>query len=93
MRLLGFLSRLAFICNICFLLSVTILMWPDPPVGEIISLIIIIGYSLAIVINGIVNIGYGISLLARKSLRNFIPLWLIIANFLFLLTQLILFLK
>jgi hypothetical protein len=93
MQLLGFLSRLAFICNICFLLSATILLLGHPPGGEIISLVIILGFSMAIVVNVIVNIGYGISLIARKSLSDYIPLWLIIANFLFFITQLILFLK
>jgi hypothetical protein len=93
MQLLGFLSRLAFICNICFLLAATILLLGHPPEGEIISLIIILGYSMAIVVNGIVNIGYGFSLLTHKSLSHFIPLWLIIANFLFFITQLILLLK
>ena len=93
MYLLGLFSRVAFICNICFLLSSMDLLLTHPPSGVIISLILVIGYWLAIVVNGIVNIWYAISLLKRKSLRDSIPLWLIIVNFLFFIPQLILFLK
>jgi hypothetical protein len=91
--MLRFLSRVAFICNTCFLLALVILWLKHPPEGELISLIIILGYVLAMLINGIVNLWYAILLLFRKPLKTYVPVWLIIVNFLFLIAQLILFLK
>lgn len=93
MSLLRHLSRVAFICNICFMLAVLILYVNKPPKGEIVSIIIVLGYVLAVFVNVIVNFCYAVRLLARKPLREFIPLWLMIANFIFLIPQLILFLK
>jgi len=93
MSSLRFFSRVAFICNLCFLGALIVLRIDHPPDGELISLMIVIGFVLAVVINVIVNLCYGIALLRRKPLRNFIPLWLIIANFLFLIPQLILLLR
>jgi hypothetical protein len=93
MSTLKFFSRVAFICNVCFLFAV-ILLWVDhPPEGELISLIIVMGFVLAVIINSLVNISIGVSMAMKMKARNFIPGWLIIANFLFLIPQLILLLK
>jgi len=75
------------------MLAVLILVVQKPPEGEIVSIIIVLGYVLAVFINIIVNFCYGFRLLLRKPLQQFIPLWLMIANFIFLIPQLILFLK
>ncbi len=93
MSMLRLLSRVAFICNVCFMLAVIFLWMNHPPEGEIVSLIIVLGYILAVIINIIVNFWYGIRIAVRKPLKSFIPVWLMIANFLFLIPQLILFLK
>ncbi len=86
------LSKAAFICNICFLLAQLLRLTGHPPEGELISLIIILGYGLAMLINAIVNVWYAVLLISRKPLKPVVPVWLIIANFLFFIIQLILFL-
>ncbi len=88
MRWLLFLSRLAFICNIVFVFSV-LLLWKDFLQDQAVtSTVIIIGYFLAVfVFNPFVNIVYLIILLSRKKLSQFIPGWLAVGNFLFLVLQ------
>ena len=93
MSFLRFLSRVAFICNICFLLAVLLLYLDHPPEGDLVSLIIVIGFVLAFIVNLIVNISYGIHLLVRKRAGEEIPSWLMLANFIFLFPELILLLK
>ena len=93
MSFLRFLSRVAFLCNICFLLAVLLLWLDHPPEGDLISLIIVIGFILAFIVNLIVNISYGINLLVRKRAGEGIPSWLMVANFIFLFPELILLLK
>jgi hypothetical protein len=93
MSFLRFLSRVAFICNICFLLAVVLLYLDHPPEGDLISLIVVIGFVLAFIVNLIVNISYGINLLVRKRAGIEIPSWLMLANFIFLFPELILLLK
>lgn len=93
MRWLGFLSRFAFICNICFL-AATIIKWiPDPPTGELISAIVVLGYLVVVWINGLTVICYMILLFLRKPLKQLVTIWLIIVNFLFFIPELILLLK
>ena len=60
---------------------------------EIVSLIIVSGYVLAIIVNAVMNIWLAIFWIMRKSLPQTIPLWLIIINFLFLIAEIIYFLK
>ena len=93
MLTLRFFSRVAFICNICFLLTLIITRVEIPSASEIFSSIIVIGVLLATVINCLVNFTYCILLVLRKPFQKFIPIWLIIANFLFLIPQLIVFFK
>jgi hypothetical protein len=89
MRWLLFLSRVAFICNLFFLLTV-LLQWRNLIGDErIASTVVIIGYFFAVFIfSPIVNISYGITLMRKKSLFTFIPRWLVLTNFIFLLLQL-----
>jgi hypothetical protein len=90
---LRLLSRVAFICNACFLLALLFQWMPHPPEGELVSVVIILGYVVAVLLNVAVNICYAFLLFSPARLRNNVPLWLIITNFLFLIPQLILFLK
>lgn len=85
MRWLLFLSRLAFICGIFFLLSVSLLIrnWANDQV--IISTIIIIGYFIGLLVVPFVNLCYVGVLLVKRKLGNYVPLWLVTANIFFLL--------
>lgn len=81
-----FLSRLAFICGIFFLLSVSLLIqdWLTNP--DLKSMIITIGYSMGMIVLPLVNLCYLGVFLLRKPLRSVVPAWLILCNFLFLLS-------
>ena len=87
MRLLRFLSRVAFICNICFLLAILVRYTPSPPEGHLISTIIVLGFLVGIILNILVNIWLLIAWIAKGAM-NIIPLWLRIGNGLFFVIQL-----
>jgi hypothetical protein len=85
MRWLLFLSRLAFICGIFFLLSVSLQIrnWTNDQV--IVSTVIIIGYFIGLIVVPVVNLCYVGVLLVKRKLGIYVPLWLVTANFFFLL--------
>ncbi len=88
MRWTLFLSRLAFICNI-FSLVCILLLWRNFISDEaVVSTTFIIGYFLAIIFNPLVNIIYLTILLRRRRLAEYLPKWLAVTNFIFLLVQL-----
>lgn len=89
MRWLLFLSRIAFICNLFFLLTL-LLQWRNIIGDErVASTVIIIGYFFAVFFfNPLANLSYGIALLRRRALFSSVPRWLVVANFIFLLMQL-----
>ena len=87
MRWLLFLSRLAFISGIFFLLTVSLQITNWSADEAITSTIVIIGYFLSIFIIPVVNLCYLAALAIRKSL-NPVPLWLSLANLLLLFLQL-----
>jgi hypothetical protein len=84
-----FFSRVVLICNFCFLAAMIIQRIPHPPQGELISGIIVLGYPVAVFVNIAINICYAGIFFFRKTLRDIVPFWLIIINFLFLILQLI----
>ena len=84
MRWLLFLSRLAFICGIFFLLSVSLLLWSWAN-DSISSTIIIIGYFIGLIIVPVVNLCYLAIALIKRKLGAYVPLWLVTANIFFLL--------
>jgi hypothetical protein len=86
MRWLLFLSRLAFICGIFFLLTVSLQISNWAPDEAATSTIVIIGYFLSVFIIPVVNLCYLIVLIVRKKLFP-VPLWLSLANLLFLVLQ------
>jgi len=88
MRLLRLLIKVAFICNICFLLASFIQWLPDPPEGPIVSMIIILGYVMAIIINLLVNSWLIITFMRGKWQKGIAPGWLLSVNALFCLIQL-----
>ncbi|HKO78790.1 MAG TPA: hypothetical protein VJU78_00270 [Chitinophagaceae bacterium] len=84
MRWLLFLSRLAFICGIFFLLSVSLLIKDWTKDDAITSTIITIGYIMGLVIVPSVNLCYLVVLFVKRRISIYVPLWLIISNILFL---------
>ena len=87
MRWLLFLSRLAFICNLFFLLSASLQVYDWAQNSEVNSTILIIGYFLALLLNPLTNLFYLVAAMLRKKLTHAVPLWLIISNIIFLVIQ------
>ena len=92
-------SRLVFLCNLCFIITVALRFMERKktpnPVSDGLSAIqplenslIILGYG-AIILNFIFALAFLIGLLLRK--RTVVPLWLIIFNFLLLAAQVLYF--
>jgi hypothetical protein len=96
MQNLIFFSRVAFICNVCFVLVWGMRYYPllkEGQPGELVSLVLILGILIAFLLNIAVN-GFILAfILQRKGVWKHFPRWLIITNFLFLLPQIILFIK
>ncbi|MEP7375347.1 MAG: hypothetical protein ABI675_18245 [Chitinophagaceae bacterium] len=82
MRWLLFLSRLAFICGICFLLSLSLKIWNWTSDEAISSTIIIIGFVIGLLVVPATLICYVVILVKKKMLP--VPLWLVISNIIFL---------
>lgn len=85
MRWLLFLSRLAFICGIFFLLSISLLIKDWAHDEAISSTIIIIGYFIGLLIVPVTNFCYLAVLVIKKKLTIYVPGWLVTANVFFLL--------
>jgi hypothetical protein len=92
MNKLSFWHKLAFIANICWLLTWILKYYVFIPKGDLQSTVIITGLVTANIVNGIVNLWTGF-LLSQRKLPADIPRWLMIANFIFLIPQLYLFFK
>jgi hypothetical protein len=89
MHRLLFLSKVAFICNLFFLLTwlLRYVNYVHDPAA--VSTIVVIGYFLAVAIfNPLVNIIYLVMLLRKTNPAAVVPLWLVLTNFIFLLLQL-----
>lgn len=96
MQNLIFFSRVAFICNVCYVFVWIMRYYPllkQGQQGHFVSLVLILGVLVAFLLNIIVNMVVFIFILQRKAIWKYFPTWLLIANFLFLFPQLILFLK
>jgi hypothetical protein len=85
MRWLLFLSRLAFICGIFLLLSISLLIYNWANDEMTVSTIVIIGYFMGLIIVPLVNLCYVLVLIVKRRLALFVPLWLVTANLFFLL--------
>jgi len=88
MRLLRFLSRVAFICNICYLLTSLAQYVPNLEDGNILSTMIVLGWFFSILVNVLVN-GWILVVWAFRKGRLEVPRWLMIVNFIFLVVQLL----
>jgi len=89
MRWLLFLSRVAFICNILFLVSFSLRIYDWLGIEEIVSTIVIIGWVLSIIFNPVVNLCYLVIFWLKRQSLSIIPTWLMVMNILFLILQLI----
>ena len=87
MRWLLFLSRLAFLCNICFILAFSLQISNWLSNQDLKGTILMIGYILAVLFNPLVNLCYLFLFLLRKKFWQTVPAWLITANILFLVMQ------
>lgn len=87
MRWLLFLSRLALICNVFFLLAVSLQLTNWLKNEDLTALILIAGYFLAGIFNPLVYLLYFLLFLLRK--KNTVPVWLRWTNFFVLLLQVI----
>jgi hypothetical protein len=74
MARLLFFSRVAFLCNICFLSTFLVRYVPALKEGFFVSTIIVIGLVMSVV-------------------SHYVPLWLVVINFLFFVFQVILLMK
>lgn len=90
---LTFFSRVAFLCNVCFLIAFLLRFAPGLKEGVIVSTVVTLGLVVAIVLNAVINLIYLFIKLNRKPVSKFVPLWLVITNFLFFVFQAILLFK
>jgi len=90
MRWLSFLSKLALVCNLFFLLTILLHFNRFLEDQAIVSTIVIIGYALAVFIfTPLVNMIYFSFIVLRKKLFNIVPKWLVFTNFIFLVLQIL----
>lgn len=85
MSWLRFLSKLSFICGLFFIASVSLLIKNWLTDITAISTIVTLGYAMGLILFPLVNICYLGVLLVKRKLLAFVPLWLVIANVIFLL--------
>lgn len=85
MRWLLFLSRLAFICGIFLLMSISLHIYNWAKNQDVTGTILIIAYFIGFIALPIVNICYLGVLIIKRKLGAFVPLWLVTANLFFLL--------
>jgi hypothetical protein len=86
MKGLLFLARVALFCNVLFLACLLLQRTPDLIGSQAVKgTVIVLGWFLAPFINLSANIGYLIRVMGKKPAN--LPVWLAVANLLFLLFQ------
>lgn len=93
MQRIQFFSRVALLCNLCFLVVFFLRYVPFVQNGIITSTLIILGSVISIVINTLIMLLYFFLVIVGGPLRKAIPVWLIITNILFFIFQVILLIK
>jgi hypothetical protein len=88
-----FFSRVAFLCNLCFLFTLVMHYVPALKNAFVISTIIIIGLVMSVIINATVSIISIYFLLSGRRVAQYVPVWLLVTNFLFFIIQAILLIK
>ena len=92
MNKLSFWHKLAFIANCCWLLTWLMKYYTIFPKGDFQSTIIVTGLITANTVNFIVNLVTALYW-QQKKLAGRVPRWLMIANFIFFIAQLYIFIK
>ena len=87
MRWLLFLSRLSFICCVCFFIAFTIQLSNWIKNEDAISLMVLIAYVMGFLINPITIICYLIVFIRSRAKLKLIPSWLLTANIIFFVLQ------
>ncbi|WP_188928402.1 hypothetical protein [Puia dinghuensis] len=81
--MLRILARVAFICNICFLV-VSFSQWlPQFPDNALTSDVIVLGWMGSLVFNVIVNLILLMLFFIGRLRKTGVPVWLLVINFLF----------
>jgi hypothetical protein len=88
-RWLLFWSRVAFICNICFLIAFSVQLTDWIKNQDITATAALIGYLMGFLINPLLNLAYLIVFSLSKKKLKIVPAWLITANILFLVIQIL----
>jgi len=88
-RWLLVLSRVAFICNICFLIAFSIQMTDWIKNEDITSMIALIGYVMGFILNPLLVVCYLLIFIFSKKRLKTVPSWLLTANILFLVIQIL----
>lgn len=85
-----FISRVALVCNLLFVLS-AVLQWRLFIANEaLVSIIVVAGYFLAVFLfSPLVNLLYLVQWFLKRNLLQVVPLWLVVVNFSFLLVQIL----
>lgn len=90
MRPLLFATRMAFICNMLFILCLVIQRTYDfLPHKDLSSMVVLLGWIVAPIQNLIANIWYGLVLVSKSAIR--LPLWIAVTNFILLIIQFFVF--
>lgn len=84
MRWLLKLSRVAFICNIFFLLAFSIQISNWVKNRDLIDYFVITGYVMGFILNPVTNFCYIVFGIFSRNVLKIVPSWLIVANVLFL---------
>jgi predicted membrane channel-forming protein YqfA (hemolysin III family) len=91
MKWLSFLSKLAFICNCCFAFCFLIKYSNLELDEELNSLFIILGWVMALVINVFYFLVSFVALGRKRYNKDSVPVWLVTANLIFLVAEVIYF--
>ncbi|HET9747046.1 MAG TPA: hypothetical protein VFP97_15120 [Chitinophagaceae bacterium] len=89
MRWLLFLSKLAFVCNLAFLVSFLFRVTDWLEYHDIKAYIIIIGWVLGVIFNPLVVLCYLLFFLFKRKALAVVPPWVLVVNTLFLFLQLV----
>ena len=89
MRWLLFISRVAFICNICFLFAFSLQLTDWIRNEQLSATLIVIGYVMGFIINPVVILCYLFTFLISRRKLAIVPAWLITANILFFVMQIL----
>jgi hypothetical protein len=88
--MLRFFSRVAFIFNFFFLLSVALQYRSFIKEESIVYNLIIMGFFPAVFLfSPVINISYFFAIVAKRKLFSLVPKWLVLTNFIMLIVQIL----